>query len=136
MSRLKSNIKIITKEFYCSKEKDVIVCVIKAYVNDDKLTTEYWCIPHHSRCEMSRIYTFVGKAKLTKGDTPNDKLGMRIAESRAKEKMFKHAYKEYTKLQAKIKELMMEVVYLKNNNIALAQREFDHVRDMIYETGD
>ena len=85
---------------------------------------------------MSRIHTFVGKAKLAKGDIPDEKLGMRIAESRAKEKMFKHAYKEYTKLQAKIKELMMEVVYLKNNNIALAQREFDHVRDLIYETGD
>lgn len=136
MSRLKSNIKILTKEFYCSKEKNTIVCVIKAYVDDDKLIDQYWCIPHHSRCDMSKIHTFVGKAKLAKGDTPNDTLGMRIAESRAKEKMFKHACRQYTELHRRIKDFLMEVVYLKNNNNTLAQRECDHVRDLIYEIGD
>lgn len=67
---MKTGIRIDSIKYHVNAEKKTVACIIE-----------------------SSFGTFVGKAKCSKHDTFDEVKGRRIAESRAKEKIYRTAYK-------------------------------------------
>lgn len=74
---MKTNITIKDTKYYTDNKSVVTVCVIIAEI-------------------FGKTYTFRGKAKCSASDTMNPVIGKRVAESKAKAKMYKTASRIHT----------------------------------------
>lgn len=92
---MKNRITILKENYIINKEKRTIVCILRCEVSPERLHNYEYIYPLlrgvNSKFPFMKGYQFtvVGKSKCHDSDEFDETLGKRIAESRAKIKMFK-----------------------------------------------
>lgn len=106
---MKTKIRFVETEYYVNSSKCTIVCKIHAIING-----------FH--------YTAIGVAKCSPEDTFDEIKGKRIAESRAKSKVYKTAVKYYSRRVANIRQRLDREQGLTDFCNLLYTKEVEHVK--------
>ena len=131
---MKSSVVILNKTTLVNESKKTVVCVLKCKIITGKSNTGIFfdqdafkklpCINHELK------FTVVGKAKCSEGDTFDSKLGTRIAESKAKAKMFSTTAKFWSTIESGFIKTAKKAHDKVGYNEILSKRELDHVEEL------
>lgn len=109
---MRTSIKEVKSKYFINEQEGVIVCVISGYTY---LLGE---------CENFEVK---GISRCHKDDKYNETHGCRLAESRAKLKMFKLAEKRANRIYKELSNLASEMSAIKSANIACQKVETEHL---------
>ena len=108
---MKTNVTINKVNYYVDKEKKTIACVLETSLNQ----------------------TFKGKSKCSEDDTFDEVTGKRIAESRAKKKLYKYLYNanlyKVKYLKQSLEKLEAKTAFCKH----LVDKEESHIKELYNE---
>lgn len=139
--KTKTGVTIVDKKFIYNEEKKTITCILKCSLNTYRFWNKYsidanhsWWKHHLPKVNSSGDFTTIGIAICNDIDTYNEETGRRIAESRAKVKVYATANKFYSIVANKI-QTYLDIMEYKERACALIQSfEEKHVQDLIENT--
>lgn len=109
---MKTSIKEVESKYFIDEQNGVTVCVISGYTY---LLGEY------------EEFKVKGISRCHEDDTYDETRGCRLAESRAKLKMFKLAEKRADKIYKELSKMASEMGAIKSANIACQRKEEEHL---------
>ena len=115
---MKIDFKIRDIKYYVNPNKKTVVCVIDFFER------------------TGQTFRVKGKSKCSDEDTFNEVIGKRIAESRAKTKMYKTISSIYYELFNMSVKLSNELLSKFNNSKALVTKEMLHTYNLITDTNN
>lgn len=134
----KSKVIIYDKRFIVNKDKGIVVCKLLCQIEttykpfnefiDQRLYIKDF--PDVSYCMGFEV---VGRTKCSKDDTFDETLGKRIAESKAKYKMFKKASNLFYRIADNVNRIVYGCCSEGHRYDDLAVTEYRHVEDLIKE---
>lgn len=139
--KTKTGVTIVDKKFIYNEEKETIVCILKCTLNPYLLwhrhaidiDYNYW--KHHlPKVNVSGDFTAVGIAICNSVDTYNEETGRRIAESRAKVKVYATAKKFYEIIANELQRKLDLIEYKEHSCALIKSFEEKHVSDLIENT--
>ena len=133
---MKSRVFIYKKETKYNEEKGTTVCILRCGIqllkfdSGIKFTTKI--INKVPLLKESRSLDFMvtGVTKCRKGDTFDKVKGARIAESKAKAKMFRTAYLFFKELEKALETALVRTRKYKETDLFLAGKELEHVAEL------
>lgn len=110
---MRNRIKIVESSFVVDSDNKIVVCNLKFDIQFDKASCERYLFPEMWMSKFPELYwakpiTVRAKARCHSSDTFDEKIGMRIAESRAKTKMYKIALRAWKLCEEKLREACIE----------------------------
>lgn len=94
---MKNKVKIVKKDFYVNKSKEVITCVLECTTQFEEFLQEYPYIVNKKLrklgCNPLGYFTVVASTRCLPSDLYNESKGRKIAESKAKKAMYGKACK-------------------------------------------
>lgn len=131
---MKSSVVILNKTTLINEKKRTVVCILKCKIITDTTNTGIF-FGEDAFKKMSCIndklkFTVIGKAKCSKEDTFDAKLGTRIAESKAKAKMFITTGKFWSSIEENLIKVQKKIHDKVNINNILSEREAKHVEEL------
>lgn len=135
---MKSRVEIYKTNFFINEEKKVVTCVIIADMNLDKLDYADSLFIHRRIFKQlginnSRVVQEVGIAKCNPLDVFNIEKGKKIAESRAKQQLFKKISKLYEFINDEILNISSYYDELSETCLNIAQNEIDYLENKLME---
>ena len=134
---MKTKVTIISRKFYVDKNKKAITCVIKSVLNTDVCECIYLGDMWTNLKNKFNFYppystlTFTATTKCHKGDKFDDIKGKRIAESKAKAKMFKYYARMLSSIENSLNtNILSKIIRLKSANNYAYNREKRHVKEL------
>lgn len=109
---MRTSIKRIDSKYFIDEKKGVTVCVISGYTH---------LLGHSERFEVKAV------SRCHKDDKYNKNFGRRLAESRAKLKMFKLAEKRANLIYTELNRMANEMGAIKSANLACQKIESEHL---------
>ena len=103
---------------------ETVVCRIKVNVN---FNISSCCAIGVGVMQEDCIRTFTGKAKVSHGDKYDEKLGMHIAESKAKKKAYNYTKRQLAKILKNKRNFLNNVERYYQQMVKLEEREIEHV---------
>ena len=133
--RNRTNIVTTKPVFKVDSVNKVVVCTLKCdlqlfshpawrCMDTDAFTKKLPCVSHTGRFEVK------AKARCNSSDIFNEETGKRIAESRAKAKMFRTAEKVYNLCNKYLLKMAMACIITERNCCQARLVEEDHIRDL------
>lgn len=114
---MKTGIKEVSSKYFIDEQKGVVVCLIGGYTS---FLSDDLCQPFEVK----------GIARCHKEDKFDETRGCRLAESRAKYKMFKLAESRARHLKKQLSNLASEVDAKINSNITCQNKEAKHLEEL------
>lgn len=135
---MKSRVEIYNTNFFVNEEKKVVTCIITADFNVKKLEHPHliFLAPKafiDNGIENSSAIIEVGIAKCNPLDVFDIDKGKRIAESRAKQQLFKKANRFYTSVSEEIENKLSYFDELAETCFRISQNEIDYLENKLME---
>lgn len=131
---MKSSVVILNKTTLVNESKKTVVCVLKCKIiagtTDNGIFFNQDAFKKLPNISSELKFNVVGKAKCSEGDTFDSKLGTRIAESKAKAKMFSTTAKFWNTIESNTIKLAKKAHDKADYNEILSKRELDHVEEL------
>lgn len=134
---MKTKVTIISRKFYVDKNKKVITCAIKSVLNTDVCECIYLGDMWTNLKNKFNFYppystlTFIATTRCREGDKFDDIKGKRIAESKAKAKMFKYYARMLNNIENSLNtSILSKIIRLKEANEYAYSSERRHVKEL------
>ena len=135
---MKSRVEIYKTSFFVNEEKKIVTCIITADFNINKLEHPplTYLTPKvfvENGIGNSSAIVEVGIAKCNPLDVFDIDKGKRIAESRAKQQIFKKANRFYTSVSVEIESKISYFDELAETCLRISQNEIDYLENKLME---
>ena len=134
---MKTKVTIVNRKFYVDKNKRAVTCVIKGSLDTDVCDCIYlgdmWDNLRHkfNLYPPGTILTFIATTKCHKDDIFDEVKGKRIAESKAKAKMFKYYARMFSAIENSLNtNILSKIIRLKIANVYAYSSEKKHIKDL------
>lgn len=132
---MKTRVKITDELYSVDRERGVVVCILKCDLQlekspaDSVLSSAVW----HKKINVDWAGNFVvkGIARCHPDDKFNEKIGKRIAESKAKYKAFKTARRFYSLILSDLAQLLNDTQLTLIACAVAEQKEINHLQKLI-----
>jgi hypothetical protein len=133
---MRNRVHVINSTYKVIPEKGIVVCILECTTNVDNtnvwmLSQTDWWIKKLPNVNYRGCFTVRAKAICCKDDKFDEVIGKRIAESRAKAKAYKTAFKFWNICANKIKEVADTCTYYRKACSLAFTNEEDHIKELI-----
>lgn len=126
-------VQFISTKFFVNEEKRTVTCEMVARLNSGVTGQDNIRLTYEGMNRFSDPFKVTTTARCHKDDEFSELLGKRIAESKAKRRVYSEGRKLSEALEKAINVYLGEVVKLKNNMISFKNKEIDHTKKLLGE---
>lgn len=132
---MKTKVKVINEKYIVDSENRIVVCILTCNVPVDRINDNLGIYTYPWKKQLPKVdglatFQVKGIAKCNPGDTFDEVLGKRIAQSRAKEKSYRIAAIIWSKMANYLLNIANQWFNLSNNCITEYNKEKEHIKEL------